>query len=276
MATLALALALLSAVLHATWNFFLKGSGDRLATAVVLVAVGVAIYLPWIYVVQGLPGGVWDHVVLSAAVQAMYFVALVAAYDRVDFSVAYPMARGIAPALVALGGWMFLGDLIAPAAVVAIAVIVLALVWLGWSPGAMTGLHWVVLTGLMIAIYTVNDTAAVRQSGQALAYAVTMTATTLLFLAPYALWRRGYSRILGTFRARPIALIGAGALNIGAYSLVLFAATLAPVGLVAAVRETSVIFGTLAGVLILKEPFARRRLTGAAVVAAGVIALGVL
>lgn len=276
MATIALAVALLAAVLHATWNFFLKGSGDRLATAAVMVILGAGFYLPWVFVVAGTPDGVWDHIALSAVVHTVYFVALVAAYDRVDFSVAYPIARGVAPALVALGGWIFLDDRIGPAAWLAIGAIVGTLIWLGWNPGAMAGMHWVLLTGLMIAVYTVNDAAAVRESGRALAYTVTITAASLVVLLPYVVWRQGAYSILATFRARPIALSGAAALNIGAYTLVLFAATRAPVGLVAAVRESSVVLGALAGVVILKEPFARRRLTGAAVVTAGIIALGLL
>lgn len=276
MATIALAVALLSAALHATWNFFLKGSGDRLATAVVMVILGSLMYLPWIYAVEGLPVGVWDHVAASAAIHSVYFIALVSAYDRVDFSVAYPMARGVAPALVAFGGWLFLGDQIAAPAIVAIGVIVVALVWLGWNPGAMSGLPWALLTGLMIAMYTVNDAAAVRESGKALSYTVTITAASLVLLLPFMAWRRGGDTIVQTIRARPIALFGAAALNIGAYALVLWAATRAPVGLVAAVRESSVVIGALAGVYILKEPHARRRLTGAAIVGAGIIVLGVI
>lgn len=276
MATIALAAALLSAVLHATWNFFLKERGDRLVAAVVMLVLGTAIYLPWIYLVEGLPMGVWDHVMASAIVHSVYMAALVAAYDRVDFSVAYPMARGVAPALVAVGGWMFLGDSIGLVAIGAIGVIVGALIWLGWNPGAMAGLHWALLTGLMIAIYTVNDAAAVRESGRALSYTVTITGSSAVLLLPYALWRRGSYEVLQTFRSRPLALFGAAVLNIGAYALVLLAATRAPVGLVAAVRESSVVLGALAGVFLLQEPFAKRRLTAAAVVAAGIAALGLL
>jgi drug/metabolite transporter (DMT)-like permease len=82
--------------------------------------------------------------------------------------------------------------------------------------------------------------------------------------------------LIATARARPVALVAAAALNIGAYALVLFAATRAPVGLVAAVRESSVVIGALAGVVILKEPFGRRRLTGAVAVAAGIAVLGIV
>jgi len=276
MATLALAIALLAAVLHATWNFFLKESADRLATAALIVAFGGLIYLPWVYAVEGLPVGVWDHVVASAVIHAVYFIALVAAYDRVDFSVAYPIARGVAPALVALGGWLFLGDNIGLLATLVIGGIVVALIWLGWSPGAMAGLHWALITGVTIALYTVNDAAAVRESGQALAYTVTITVAGAVLLVPYAIGRSGAGTLVATWRARPAAILGAAALNIGAYALVLYAATLAPVGLVAAVRESSVVLGALAGIVILKEPFGRRRLVGAAAVAIGIVALGLI
>lgn len=286
MATIALAVALLSAVMHATWNFFLKDSEDRLATAALMVISGAVIYLPWVYAAQGPPVEVWNHIAFGAVVHASYNVALVTAYDRLDFSVAYPMARGIAPALVAVGGWLFLGDDLGLAATFALGLVVVALIWLAWSPGAMSdirrngaresGYHWALLTGMAIAVYTVNDAAAVRESGRALSYAVTVTAANALLLVPYALRRRGGAALITAARSRPIALIGAAALNIGAYALVLFAATRAPVGLVAAVRESSVVIGALAGVFILKEPFGRRRLTGAAAVALGIVVLGVV
>lgn len=284
MASIALAVALLSAVMHATWNFFLKDSEDRLATAALMVVAGVAVYLPWVYATEGPPVGVWGHVAVSGLIHAAYNVALVTAYDRLDFSVAYPMARGIAPALVAVGGWLFLGDSLGVAATLALALVVAALIWLAWSPGVVSqtraagiresGYHWAVLTGLAIALYTVNDAAAVRESGRALSYAVTVTAANALVLVPYAILRRGGAALLATARSRPLALPGAAALNIGAYALVLFAATKAPVGLVAAVRESSVVIGALAGVVLLKEPFGRRRLSGAVAVAAGIVVLG--
>ena len=159
MATIALAVALLSAVMHAPWNFFLKDSEDRLATAALMVISGVVIYLPCVYVTQGPPVGVWGHVAFAGVVHAAYNVALVTAYDQLDFSVAYPMARGIAPALVAIGGWLFLGDDLGLAAMLALGLVVAALIWLAWSPGAMaevrriglraSGYHWALLTGMV-------------------------------------------------------------------------------------------------------------------------------
>ncbi len=286
MATIALAVALLSAVMHATWNFFLKDSVDRLVTATLMVVAGVVLYLPWVYAVEGPPIGVWGHVAFAGVVHAAYNIALVTAYNRLDFSVAYPLARGIAPALVAVGGWLFLGDSLGPAATLALGLVVAALIWLAWSPGAVAGFrtegfrsggyHWAVLTGMAIALYTVNDAAAVRESGRALSYAVTITAANALLLVPYTIRSRGTAALIATARSRPVAVVGAAALNIGAYALVLFAATRAPVGLVAAVRESSVVMGALAGVVLLKEPFGPRRLTGAAAVAVGIVVLGIV
>jgi drug/metabolite transporter (DMT)-like permease len=286
MATIALAVALLSAVMHATWNFFLKDSEDRLATAALMITCGAVIYLPWVYAIEGPPVGVWRYLAVSGVIHASYNVALVTAYDRLDFSVAYPMARGIAPALVALGGWLFLGDSLGWAATLALGLVVAALMWLAWAPRASsmalratadrTGHYWALLTGMTIALYTVNDAAAVRESGRALSYTVTMMAANAVLLVPYTIRRRGVAALLATARSRPVALVGAAALNVGAYALVLFAATRAPVGLVAAVRETSVVIGALAGVVLLKEPFGRRRLTGAVAVAVGIAVLGIV
>ncbi|NND02909.1 MAG: EamA family transporter [Acidimicrobiia bacterium] len=279
MATIALVLALLAAVLHATWNFIVKESTDRLATVVVIGFVGFLIYAPWVYVVEGFPVGVGLPLAASSIVHVLYFASLVAAYNHTDFSIAYPVARGAAPALVAVGGFVFLGDRLGAAEIGAIAVIVAAIVWISWTPGKTldrTGIRWALLTGLAISIYTVVDAAAVRSSGKALAYSVTLAGLSAIGLAWLALRTRSVSDVVAPLRHRPFAVTAAAALNIGAYAIVLFAATRAPVALVSAVRETSVVFGALAGVVLLKEPFARRRLVGAAAVAIGIVALGVL
>lgn len=277
MATIALSLALLAALLHATWNLILKESSDRMATVVAIGVVGFLIYAPWVYLVEGFPAGVGWHLASSSAVHVLYLAALAAAYNHADFSVAYPVARGSAPALVAVGGWLFLGDRLGWAEIGAIAVIVGAIVWISWTPGHSPngpGLRWALLTGLAISAYTVIDAAGVRSSGKALAYSVTLAGVSGLVLAWLALRTRTVTDVIAPLRQRPVAVTVAAALNIGAYALVLFAATRAPVALVSAVRETSVVFGALAGVLLLAEPFGRRRLVGAAAVAAGIISLG--
>ena len=167
---------------------------------------------------------------------------------------AYPVARGLAPALVAIGGWVFLGDRLLRVEIVAVGIIVLALVGLAWTPGSVAGLEWALLTGVMIALYTVVDAAAVRESGEALAYTVTLTAVSTGMLLPFALWKRGISGVAAAAKEKPLALGLASILNIGAYALVLVAATRAPVGLVAAVRESSVVIGAIAGIVLFSEP----------------------
>ena len=276
MTTVALLLALLAAVMHATWNLFLKDSADRISTVALMGLIGAFLFLPWVIAFDGLPFGVREQLAASTAVHTIYYMALITAYHRVDFSVAYPVARGIAPALVAFGGWVFLGDLITGIEVLAIGFIVAALLNLAWSPGASRGLQWALLTGVMIAIYTVIDAGAVRESGQALGYTVTLTATTTVPLLAIALRQNGVRGLRAAAVSRPVALVVAAALNIGAYALVLFAATRAPVGLVAAVRESSVVFGAIGGVVLLSEPFGRRRIAGAVVVAVGIITLGLV
>jgi drug/metabolite transporter (DMT)-like permease len=162
------------------------------------------------------------------------------------------------------------------AEIAAVVIIVVALVGLAWTPGNVAGLEWAGLTGVMIALYTVVDAAAVRESGEALAYTVTLTALSTGLLLPIALWKRGFAGVTAAARARPLALGLASILNIGAYALVLVAASRAPVGLVAAVRESSVVIGAIAGIVLFSEPFGRRRIAGAAAVALGIVALGVV
>jgi len=272
----ALLLALLAAVMHATWNLFIKDSSDRISTVVLMGAIGAAIYAPLVFIGQGPPGGVWDHLAVSAGVHTLYYLSLISAYSRVDFSVAYPVARGVAPALVAVGGWLFLDDQVVAGEWVAIGVIVSALLFLAWSPGHHDGVGWAVATGLAIAAYTVVDAGAVRESGNALGYTATLIAVVAVLLLPVALHRSGRAGLWAAARARPIALVAAAILHIGAYMLVLIAATRAPVGLVAAVRESSVVIGAIAGVVLLGEPFGRRRILGAVAVAGSIMALGLV
>ena len=257
MSTTAFLLVLLSAVLHASWNLLIKASGDRSVTAAGQVALGAAVFSP-VLLWTGIPWQAMHWVALSAVIHLLYGLSLVAAYERGDLSAVYPIARGTAPALVAIGAALFLGDQIGTAGVAAVILIVAGIVWIGLS-GPRHGVGWAITTGLFITAYTLVDGHAVRTLDSALGYTATLFLGNALLYFATALGVRGWARLRRGLRENWWQQLSGDSASVLAYTLVLIAARIAPLGLVSAVRETSVIIGALAGWLILREPLGPRR-----------------
>jgi drug/metabolite transporter (DMT)-like permease len=278
MTAAAIGIVLASALLHAGWNLAVKSSKDRLVAAWSQAAFGAAVFMPFLIAAGGPPGGVAAPIVTSAAVHTAYALSLAAAYERSDLSLAYPVARGLSPPLIAVGGVAALGDSLGPGDVAALVLIAAGLLWVAArrSVGSAAGIGWALLTGLTITAYTLIDAHGVRESGEAFRYTISVFGINTLMLTPVVALRRGAAGMWEALRAQPYRSILSGVLSAGAYTLVLVAARIAPVGLVSAVRETSVVFGALAGWLVLREPYGRRRVAGSLLVAAGLALLGSL
>lgn len=266
----ALALVLLSAIIHATWNVLVKSSGDRLLTGWAQLAVGGVVGLP--FLIGADLTGLGAFIAASAVVEGLYVLALVRAYEVADLSVAYPIARGTAPILIAAGGALFLSDFPPPLAVVGIALVVAGILVLARRRGP--GVGWAVLTGCFISIYTLIDTSAVRTTEDPVGYTVAVFLVGAGLLAPVVVVRRWGGRGERERLVWSWHPVVAGVLSLTAYALVLIAVQLAPVGPVAALRETSVVFGAVAGWLMLGEPMDRRRPLAVALVAAGGVMIG--
>jgi len=270
-------LAVLGAALaHATWNAMIKSSRDVLLDMTLVVFFAGLLTAPFMLAVPLPPTAAWPYIAASMALHLVYYIALVGAYRAGDLSHGYPIMRGVAPLIVSVCALAWLGEVPTPgvwAGVLLICGGVLSLGFAGfrWAESRVS-LGWALLNALIIASYTLVDAAGVRVSGRAEVYVVwlfTLDAipfTVLIFvlkkeqLLPYVrrFWLRG--------------LVG-GVLSAGAYGVVLWAMTRAPVAAVAALRETSVIFAALIGAWLLKEGHIARRIAGAVTVAAGVIAL---
>jgi drug/metabolite transporter (DMT)-like permease len=176
--------------------------------------------------------------------------------------------------LVAIGAALFLGDKITGAGVVAVMLVVGGIVWIGLS-GARHGVGWAVTTGLFITAYTLVDGHAVRTLDSALDYTATLFLGNALLYVVTALGIRGFGRFRRGIRENWWQQLFGGSASVLAYTLVLVAARIAPLGLVSAVRETSVIIGALAGWLILREPLGPRRVAAAGAIAAGLAIIAV-
>jgi drug/metabolite transporter (DMT)-like permease len=265
----AVALAFGSAVLHAAWNLRLKAAADPLRVAAVALPLGTALVTPVVaaaWLAGGRPGLSWQGwalAVLSGLLELVYFHTLSAAYRRGDVSSVYPVARGTAPVLAALAGVLLLHERLSPLEAAGVLVLI-AGVWLARPPfAARSALVPALLTGVLIATYSTVDTVGVRL-GPFWLYAWAVFAATSLWLLPWA--RPGL-----VSQALPV-----GALTIGGYVLVLAALSLAPLALVAPLRESGVVVVALWGVFRLGErDRAALKVGGAAAVLAGATLLAI-
>lgn len=239
MSGIALALVLAAAVLHAAWNRLLHGADDRLAAAAVGAVMGATLLLP--ATIAAPPVRVWPLALASGAAEAAYFAFLAAAYRRGELSFTYPVARGIAPFLITLGGAAALGQPLTAARAGGSLALGLGLAFIshaGLAKGRDLAMTFAALTGVTIAVYSVIDAKAVH-SVNAVGYlgAVTIVQAIILLGAV----RLDWARLRGSLRAG--AEIGAGSL--AAYLLVLLAYQRAPASPVATLRELSILLGIL-------------------------------
>lgn len=259
MILLALLLALAAAVFHAAWNVVLKGNADPLGLAVraqssATILVTPAAAAAWLLVGRPAPPpGAWALALISAGVELVYFVFLSRAYRLGDLSAVYPLARGAAPVLAVIAGVLFLGERPSRFQIVGV-VLLLGGIWLLRRPGA-AGKATVpaLLTGVAIAAYTTLDRVGVRLT-DAWMYAWILALFTSSALVLVELVRRKSSRDVEISTPTPWRLAGAaGLLMFAAYFMVLLALALAPVSLIAPVRESAVALVAGWGMIRLRE-----------------------
>ena len=270
---LATVLALTSAVLHASWNIAVKQSGDkRLALwgqfAIAGALSGVVI-VAWT-LIAGAPPISWGWAAVSGATHVPYILLLSRAYDRGDFSMSYPIVRGGGALAAALGGVLILHDTISFVSAFGILLVVAGLLILATS-GSWHVVGAALSVASTIAIYSVVDGHGTRQSnaiGYALALNVCAAPITTLWVA---ITRRAEMMPAMKNNWKRFGL--AGIASIAGYALIMIAYQHAPVGYVAALRESSVVLAAFAGWKMLNEGDHRRRLTSAAIVLVGLVVL---
>jgi drug/metabolite transporter (DMT)-like permease len=272
------ALVLGAALLHASWNALVKIGGDPFVRLAVVNLVGGLCALPFLAIVALPAPESWPYLFGSIVIHHAYYLTLAYGYRFGDLSHVYPIARGIAPPLVAIVAWRFAGE--APGALGAVAVLVISGGILSLAVGAdgqlaaPKPLALALATGVSIAGYTLCDGLGGRTAGNVLSYIAWLF---VIDAVPFtALVAVRYRARLGEALARawrPAAL--GGVLAAAAYGLVIWAMTRAPMAQVSALRETSVIMAALIGTQLLREPFGTRRVVAASLVAAGVVLLQV-
>ena len=274
---------LFGALLHASWNAFIKAGRDKALDTGLVHSLGFVVALP-LLLSGGLPApAAWPWIGASLAIHLGYYIALAGAYKYGDLGLTYPLMRGCAPLLVALGSLGVIGEALSRTAWIGVAVLCAGVLTLGLSRSAMhvEGAHrgkalaFALANAAIIALYTLVDAIGVRLAGDATAYVAALFLVDGFPFLLLVLWRRPGRRreALAYMRGRwPVALIGTVA-SLGSYGIALWAMTRAPVATVAALRETSVLFAVLIGTFFLREHFGWQRGVGTLVILLGVMAL---
>ena len=284
MTILALSLVLLAALTHASWNIYAKVAAESRHFVWLFSAGSVLIYGPVVIAVliveqPVFEGRHWLALAATSVLHLLYSLSLQTGYRHSDLSVVYPIARGTGPLLSFIGAGLLLGEALTAQAVGGLVLIVGGILLVAGlighhrrAPGV--GVFYGLLTGALIAAYTLNDGWAVKVL---LISPFVIDFTGNLFrmavLAPRA-WRdRG--RVALEARTYRKAVIVVSVLGPLGYILVLFAMRLAPISHVAPARELSTLVGAWFGSRLLREDSGPWRIVGAALIVAGVISLAI-
>jgi drug/metabolite transporter (DMT)-like permease len=267
---------LAAAITHATWNAIAHGIRDQTLAFGLIGAGGIIVAIPLVIVVAAPRAASWPYLLGSVAIHVFYNLLLMRCYRYGEFGQVYPLARGISPLVVTILAAVFVGEHLALPQLAGVAVVsggLAALVFAGGRPGR-AALLAAVGTGLTIAAYTTVDGVGVRLSASPVGYIGWLMLLQSLCVPAFALVRR---RDVLAKQPPRILLTGllAGALSVLAYGLVLWAQTRGALAPIAALRETSVIFGAIIGTLVFREPFGRTRIAATVLVAAGILLLNI-
>jgi drug/metabolite transporter (DMT)-like permease len=278
--TLALiAMMLAAAALHAGWNVVVKAAPDQREEVVLVAlvaALAAACALPF---VPPLPAAAWPYLIASVLMQVLYFQLLGLVYRHGELSYAYPLMRGSAPLLTALAAVIVVGEHLSPGAWLGVSLLSCGVVTLGADQFRSGRFGWSVtgfglLNAVIIAGYTVVDGIGIRICAAPwpyIAWLFLLNGVALLLLTML----RGPRRLLEYALERWRTGLLCGLCMIASYGIALWAMTRAPLALVAALRETSVLFAALFAAVFLRERFGAARYVAVGLVTAGAIAMKV-
>jgi drug/metabolite transporter (DMT)-like permease len=281
---------LAAAVTHAVWNAIAHGIKDQTLAFALIGVGGIAVCIPLVIVAAVPRSSSWPYLLGSVGIHVFYVLLLMQCYRLGDFSQVYPLARGVSPLVVTILAAVFVHEHLAFYQLAGVVVVSAGLAFLvfaggrsraGGSGGVVPSgkqsrgaFLAAVGTGLTIAAYTTVDGVGVRLSLSPVGYIGWLILLQSLCVPLFAAIRR---RDVLLKQPRRILLSGlaAGALSVLAYGLVLWAQTKGALAPIAALRETSVIFGAIIGTLVFREPFGRARITATVLVVAGIVLLNV-
>jgi drug/metabolite transporter (DMT)-like permease len=273
--SLAVFLAVLgAALLHATWNALIKTGASKIASMFILTFVqGVAGF--FIAMSQPWPDAqVWLWLAASGVFHAGYKLFLAFAYEQGDLSRVYPIARGAAPMIVTVISALLLIDVIKPIEYGAIALLGLGIALM--ARGAFTNgesrrlVPLALGSACMTAGYSLVDGLGARVAGNAVMYVGWLFTLDALIFTPLILALRGRAALRASGKDWGVGALAAGA-SYGAYAIAVWAMTVAPIALVTALRETSILFAVLIGWLVFGDRMDRGKAAAACLIVGGVV-----
>ena len=271
---------LFAAACHAGWNALIKVGLDPLSTTT-LISLGSGLVALLFVPFTGVPAAAaWPWLIASVVVHLFYFGGLIEAYRSGDLGQVYPIARGSAPLMTATVTTLFVGErmsLVGWAGIVALVAGVFLLSARGGRDLAKIdkrAVGFALFTAVTICAYSVVDGVGGRLAGDPNAYSLWLFAGIAVVMLPYALWRDGRAVIVPMQRHWRRGLAGGG-LQLLSYGIAIWAMTVAPIAIVATLRETSVLFGAVIAVVVLKEPLRAVRIAAALLIVCGLVLIRV-
>ena len=267
---------LFAALCHAGWNALIKVGLDPLSTTT-LISIGSGAVALVLLPFAGMPAAAsWPWLIASVLIHLFYFAALIEAYRTGDLGQVYPIARGSAPLMTATATTFLVGEklsLVSWAGIVALVAGVFLLSAHGGRALAKIdrrAVGFALLTALTICAYSVVDGIGARLAGNPNAYSLSLFVGIAVVMLPYALYcdGRGVIPAMRTYWRRGFA---GGALQLLSYGIAIWAMTVAPIAIVATLRETSVLFGAGIAVVVLKEPLRAVRIGAALLIVCGLV-----
>jgi drug/metabolite transporter (DMT)-like permease len=265
---------LCAALLHASWNAIIKIGEDKMQGMVLLSIAHGVIGFMMVLVFPAPDPAAWGWLAASIAFHLIYKSCLTAAYVHGDLSRVYPIARSTAPVLVLLAGFLILPDEIASLQVAGVVLVSLGILQMARGVFDLGESRQLLPFALGAAFgtagYSISDGMGARAAGDASGYVGWLFLGDAVLFTLWGFYRRGNAAVPRNPRFWALGLV-AGAGSVGAYWIAVWAMTVAPIALVAALRETSVLFAVLIGLFFLKEQAERRKVWAALIIVAGVV-----
>ena len=267
---------LFAAACHAGWNAVVKLGLDPFTTTALITIAGILAALPIIPFVGVLPVVAWPWLIASVIFHFGYYIGLTEAYRTGDMGQVYPIARGSAPLMTAIVSTFYLGEAVAPLAWLGIVILVSGVFLLSLRGGRelakidRRAVGFALFTAVTICAYSIVDGVGARTAGNPLAYTAWLFLIDGIVMIFFALARRGFA-IVPAMVAHWKGGVFGGALSMVSYGIVIWAMTVAPITIVAALRETSVLFAAALAIFLLKEPLRATRIAAALMIVCGLV-----
>ncbi len=267
---------LLGALLHASWNVLAKFGGDALIDTTLILLGGSVLALLALPLLPAPAPASWPFIATSSLLQVGYFALISAAYRSGEVSLAYPLMRGTAPLLLALMSSVVLGETLSARAACGVVIICTGVLTMALahrrSQADWRTICFALMNAVVIAAYTLVDGVGVRRSHNALAYTLAIFLASCVLFVPWVAWRHSSALATAVRRHWHLGLAGGACITLS-YALALWAMTRGPIAPVAALRETSILFGLLLARIVLHERPSRARMAAGLLILAGAGAL---